>query len=381
MRRPVHGRIEFLGHQQRTRCAIERIAEPVAVEVHQRLGRLALDVDVGQDHLVDAVEIPLVVRRHLEDPFGHAGVDVASHDGHRPPVVAGPLRRIPGRRIARPVVEQIQRLVIAVPAPGGAAAGHPLITPPRAQRRVLADRLERAVRPCHRLVGIDQHVGIRSDAVGLPDLLARVDVVGVDETAYAPLAAGYAGDHLVLEDMRGIGIDRANLRVPVFHGPNHFSGCGVECDQRAVGLLQENLVFGVGKSSIHGVAAHLRDHRSVLLGFVTPLDLLGIEIDGEHLVGERGVYVHHAAHHQRRSLVTTQYAGREQPRDLHLADILCVDLCQLAVPLVVHVAGLHRPVVRIGDQFLEIWIRRHDARQHQRTCETCDNESLRERCA
>ena len=375
-RRPVHRRVKLLGHEQRARRAIERVAEAVAVEMHQRLGRLALDIDVGQDHLVDSVEIPLVVRRHLIRPFGHAGVDVAREYRHRPLVVAGTLRRIPGRRIARSVIEQIERLVVAVPAPRRAAAGLPLVALPRLQRRVLADRLECAVRPRHRLVGIDQHLGVRPGAVRLPDLFARVDVVGGEETAHAPLTAGNAGDHLVLEDMRRIGIDRAHFRIPVLHGPDHFPGAGVESEQRAIGLLQEDLVLRVGEAPVDGVATHLGYHGDVLLRLVAPLDLLRVEIDGEYLVGKRRVHVHRAVHDQRRSLVPTEHAGGKHPGDLHLAHVLGVDLRQLAVALVVHVAGLHRPIVGVGNQLLEVGIRRRDTRKHQRQTQDCHCQPL-----
>jgi hypothetical protein len=40
----------------------------------------------------------------------------------------------------------------------------------------------------------------------------------------------------------------------------------------------------------------------------------------------------------------------ETPRDLHLADVLVVDLRELAVTLVGHVARLHRPVLQVRDE-------------------------------
>ena len=65
---PVHRRIVFRRHQQLAGRAVQRVAEPVAVEVHQRRNGLSADVLVRQDHLVDAVIVPLIVRRHLIDP-------------------------------------------------------------------------------------------------------------------------------------------------------------------------------------------------------------------------------------------------------------------------------------------------------------------------
>src|SRR3989475_13006898 len=47
-----------------------------SIEMHHDVVRLAFHADaVGEDHLVDAVEIPLVVRRHLVHPLRLAGID------------------------------------------------------------------------------------------------------------------------------------------------------------------------------------------------------------------------------------------------------------------------------------------------------------------
>ena len=86
-RGPVHIRVVLLGHQQRTRQAVHRVAEAVAVEVHQRLALLLHRCSPGEDHLVDAVIVPLVERGHLVDPLGLAGVDVTCEKRHRPFVV------------------------------------------------------------------------------------------------------------------------------------------------------------------------------------------------------------------------------------------------------------------------------------------------------
>ena len=145
MGRPVDRRIILLGDQQLARLAVQRIGEAVAVEMHQRLGRLPLHRDVGQDHLVDAVIVPLVVGRHLIDPLGDAGIRIAREDGHRPFVVAGPLRRVPGAGIARAVVDQVQLGIVGIPAPGGAAAGLPLVALPGADSD---ESLARPACPC-----------------------------------------------------------------------------------------------------------------------------------------------------------------------------------------------------------------------------------------
>ena len=332
--------------------------------MHQDVARFSLHVDaVGQDHLVHAVEIPLVVRRHLVHPLRLAGVDVTRPDRHRPLVVAGALHRVPGAGVARAVVHQVELRVVAVPAPGRAAADLPLIALPGLERRVPAHRRHLAVGPGHRRVRIDQHLRVRPGAVGLPDLLAGLDVVGGDVTTHAELAAGNAGDHLVLEDVRGVGVGLTLLRIAVLDLPQLLAGPGVERDEVGVGLLQEDLAVGVGETAVHRVAAHHGDHRRVLLRLVLPLDLLIGEGDREDLVGKRAVDVQHVADHQGAALVAAQHAGRECPRDAQVLDVVRADLLERAVAVVLHVARLHRPVLRVLAELDDLRIGERESRQ------------------
>ena len=65
---PVDRRIVLLGHQQFAVGAVERISKAIAIEVNEGPAVRAADVQVGEDHLVDAVIVPFVVGRHLIDP-------------------------------------------------------------------------------------------------------------------------------------------------------------------------------------------------------------------------------------------------------------------------------------------------------------------------
>ena len=82
MGRPIHFRIVLVGLQQRAVGAVQHIGKAVAVEVDQGLGGLSVHVGVGQDHFVDPVIVPLVVRRHLIHPLRDTGVGVAGEHGH-----------------------------------------------------------------------------------------------------------------------------------------------------------------------------------------------------------------------------------------------------------------------------------------------------------
>ena len=135
--------------------AIQRVAEAVAVEMGQELAILSVDLLVGEDHLVDAVVVPLVVGRHLIDPLRHAGVGVARPDRHRPLVVAGTLRGVPGRGIARPVVHQVQLGIVGSTSPRSRRRRSSTGRPARSSSdEFVPDRLaERG-----RLLRVDQHL-------------------------------------------------------------------------------------------------------------------------------------------------------------------------------------------------------------------------------
>src|SRR6478672_12788801 len=105
---PVDLRVVLFCDQQFAGGTVQRIAEAVAVEMGQQLASGPADLLIGKDHLVDAVIVPFVMRGHLIDPLGHAGVRIACPDRHRPFVVAGTLLRIPGRGVARAVVDQVE---------------------------------------------------------------------------------------------------------------------------------------------------------------------------------------------------------------------------------------------------------------------------------
>src|SRR5207249_4656795 len=153
----------------------ERVAEPVSIEMHEGLDRLAADGQVGQNHLVDAVIVPRVPRRHLVAPLRLPRVDVAREDRNRPLVVAGALARVPGRRIPGAVVYEVQRRIERIPAPRRAPARRPLIALPRRDPLVLLTEM---------WVGfveviVEQNLFVGAHAVGAPDALAGLDVIGL----------------------------------------------------------------------------------------------------------------------------------------------------------------------------------------------------------
>ncbi|MNT38380.1 hypothetical protein D3C72_1745690 [compost metagenome] len=157
--------------------------------------------------------------------------------------------------------------------------------------------------------------------------------------------------------MRRVGVGLADLGIAVLGGPDHLAGLGIECHQRGIGLLQQDLAVAVGQAAVDGVAAHHRHHVVVLLGFVFPLEGLVLQVDRDHLVRERRMDVHRIADHQRRAFMAPQHTGGHRPGDLQVLDVALVDLLQLAVAVVGIVARLRRPVGRVGDQLVQLRVR------------------------
>ncbi len=128
---------EVLGHQDLAVRAIERIGIGVAVEVNERLAHFAVNRHVEQHRLVDAVIVPLVVRRELIGPLRHSGVRVAREHRARPQIVSGPLRRNARARIGRAIVDQLELRVVGDEAPRRACAGAPHVRRPGRDSRSL----------------------------------------------------------------------------------------------------------------------------------------------------------------------------------------------------------------------------------------------------
>src|SRR5207245_10381162 len=112
-----------------------------------------------------------------------------------PCIVASALRGVPGSGVASAVVQEVERRIVGVPPPGAPAALLPRLTWP-------------ALRPLAGLaiVGVggievrgQADILVWAHAIGPPDLLAGVDVVGRDVAAHPELAAGDAGDIFVLD--------------------------------------------------------------------------------------------------------------------------------------------------------------------------------------
>src|SRR5262249_37669167 len=190
-----------------------------------------------------------------------------------------------------------------------------------------------------------QGIGIRSHRIAAPNELARLDIVSCDRAANAKFAPGNADKNLVLDDHWRRSARLPLGRVAILHGPNDRTGMCVERDQRRVGLILENLAFGIRNTARNRIAAHHRNDVWILFGFVLP-DNLAVVIQVERVDGVREwrIEIHHTADHQRPALMAAQNSGRKSPDWSETIDIPSIDLIELRVTLIEVVASRHDPL-------------------------------------
>ena len=132
-----------IGRQQFAVGAVEHVEEAVAVGVHQDLGGLALDVDVGEHHLGDRVIVERIVRRELVVPFDLAGLRLQREHRAGVEIVARADRRIERPGIADAPIDRVQLRIIGAGDPGRSAAELPGVALPG-----VAAGLARGSEPC-----------------------------------------------------------------------------------------------------------------------------------------------------------------------------------------------------------------------------------------
>ena len=357
---------------------------------------LAVDVQVDQDHLVDAVIVPLIERRHLVDPLHLARIDVAGEDAHGPLVVelaavaillgdrlgAAILRR-PQSRITRSVVHQVQVRIVGIPAPRRTAAPLPLIAGISADAEILAGfAVLRVLR-----IGLRRqpHILIAAGGEEMPRHLAVGEVVGRDRAARRELIATESDEHLVGDDDRRRRDGFTVLGIGALHHPVLLAGCGIEGNHVAVERAEHELAVCVRQSSIDSVATGARHRRLVAaagLGIAPHLHrMIRIcEIQRLHDVGPAAFHEHHRLaadilNHQRLPFVTAQRAARLRPHHLQTLHVAGVDVLEGAIAIQVEVARGGTPLVGVLEALKLLRIRCRESCTTGRD-ERCDGNNL-----
>src|SRR6516164_3963937 len=156
-------------------CPLEEPQVAVARDVDQSLDRPAAAREVNEDRRRDFVPVPRFVRVVLKVALHLAGRGIERYGRRCEEVVAGPLIAHPGSAVAGPPERQVRLRIVRAGDPDRTAASPPLIS---GRPRFAAGLAGRRYR------------------VGSPDLLARLGIVGSNESANAQLAARRADNDL-----------------------------------------------------------------------------------------------------------------------------------------------------------------------------------------
>ena len=233
------------GVQQLAGLRVIDVEEAVAVG----LAADAAAVHVEGHELVDAVEVPAVVRGVLVVPDDLAGLDVDGDGRARVQVVALTDVAVPRRRVAGAEVGQAGLGVVGAAQPGSRAAGLPQVARPglvgRAGDTVLGLVARLVVGVAH--VAFDH----RAD----PDQRAGLGIAGLDAAHHAEFAAGHAGQHQAASDQGSGRVAVAVLVVVDLLAPDDFTGVLVQGDQLGVQGAEDHQVVVQGGAAVDHVAA------------------------------------------------------------------------------------------------------------------------------
>ena len=337
VRRPVD-RGERLGRDELTGEPVDDVEEAVLGRLQQHLARPAGDGQVGQDHLLRGVEVPVVAGGDLVMPDVVAGAGPQGDDRRQVQVIAVALATVvaaPRRAVAGADEHQVGLEVVGQPVPRRAAAAVlPPLAAPGAEgelHRAILERLGRVAR----------------DHVPAPHLLAGARVVGGEIAADAVLAAAVADEHQPFHDARRAGdavvaADRRRLDRPL-----HLAGPGVEGHQPSVEQADVDAPAVECHPAVDRPATEPRaalGHRAAHERRVPfPLERAGPRVDGEHDAPRRGP-VQRAIPHQGRRLDLALRADLGRPGQPEPADVAGVDLGQRAVPCLGVVAAVRDPL-------------------------------------
>jgi hypothetical protein len=166
----------------------EHVEEPSLARLHQHLPLATVDDDVGEDQLLDGIDVPRVAGHRLVVPHELPGVRVEREDGRDIQVVVSILSTKdlgPRHAIAGPHVDQIGVWIVRESIPDGASAA---VRPPLS-RPGPGRGLERRV--------LERFRWITGNRVEAPELAAVVDGECREKAAVrGELAPRHADDHL-----------------------------------------------------------------------------------------------------------------------------------------------------------------------------------------
>jgi hypothetical protein len=229
----------------------------------EHLSQLALDLNLHENVLIDAVVVIQIVRIKLIEPARRARVGIASKDPRSPLVVTRTLIRIPRTWICGSVENQVELGIVGDPAPDRRAAGLPRIAIPAMRAQINSAVVRR-----FECILANQHVRVGTDIPRRPQDLTGIRVETLDPSVDAEFAPGGADNDAILDDHRRHADGLSTTDLGDVGLPQLLARRGVHRDRVTVQQVIEKLAVRVEGPAIDGIAA---GHADCVWAHVRPV--------------------------------------------------------------------------------------------------------------
>ena len=230
---------------------------------------------------------------------------------------------------------------VGQPAPHRAAADPPGIGRPARNAQILAAVLE-----IERLEPLpDQHLGIRSGAVGAPHQAAVVGVECGDPAPDPVLTAAVADHHFTLDHEGRHRDGLADVDVAEPRPPELLARPSSKSNRLPIKRVVEDPAVMIRGAAVHRVAAGDALSGGNRLRLIFPFErrawLREVERVEDVRIGRD--HEHRVLGHDRRRFLAAQHAQRERPRNRKFPDVPHVDLVQPAISQACQIPTWNRP--------------------------------------
>jgi hypothetical protein len=195
-------------------------------------------------------------------------------------------------------------------------------------------------------LGTDQHVLVRSGAVGAPQKLAGCGVQCRKPPAHAELTATVPHQHLAVHDERRHRHGLAPIDVTEPRAPQLLARRSVHGEGLRIEGVEEHTSVRVGGAPIDDIAAGNTLRGGARLRIELPAQWGAGLIQRERVQGVRVRCddIHRLVRHDRRGFVPAQRARGKRESDLQGRNVVGLDVVQRAEAGIGDISGRHRPL-------------------------------------
>jgi len=196
----------------------------------------------------------------------------------------------------------------------------------------------------------DQHVLVRTGAIGLPRELSATFIERGEPAANAHLAARIADDDFAVRDQRRHRQRLALLDVAELRAPHLLAGPGVDRDRLPVERIEDDLAVRIDRAAIDRAAAGdaLRRRRRFRLEHPFLRCAGPGQVERVEIVGKRRDQVHCPVDDERRRFVAVGRRGREREGEGELGHVRGRDLVERREPSGGIILARHFPIAVVG---------------------------------